>query len=72
VLFHGINYHPHANQHRFQCLNQAKNLVLRFSEINSGLLASAMEVRMIRLFTERQEQPGDVLAATQVVLFKIS
>ena len=69
LLFNGIGHHPHTDQHRLQCPNQAKDLVFRFSEINSSLLAAAMEIGMIHS-TERQEQPRDVLAATQVILLK--
>jgi hypothetical protein len=71
VLFHCIDYHPHPYQLSLQRLYLTEELVGCFSEIDSGLLAEAMEIRMMRVQTERQEQPAHVLAPTQVISLKL-
>lgn len=69
--FHGIDYHPHPYQLSLQCLYLTEEPVACFSEIDSGLLAEAMEIRVMRVQTERQEQPAHVLTTAQVILLKL-
>jgi hypothetical protein len=71
MLFHCIDHHPHPYQLSLQCLYLTEELVGCFPEIDPGLLAEPMEIRVMRVQTERQGQPAHVLATAQVVLLKL-
>jgi hypothetical protein len=70
VLFQRFNDHPHAHQHRLECLNDRENPAGNTLEVHPSLLTPDVEIGMI-LFAERESKCRDVMIPAKMILLKV-